>query len=38
MWSAGKAAVRLPLFSEKVRIVYGIPLSATGKSLFYDRK
>jgi len=37
MWSAGKAAVRLPLFSDKVRIVYGIPLSASGKSVFFDR-
>jgi uncharacterized ferredoxin-like protein len=37
MWSAGKAAVRLPLFSEKVRIVYGIPLSTSGKSIFFDR-
>ncbi|MDR3225907.1 MAG: DUF2148 domain-containing protein [Clostridiales Family XIII bacterium] len=37
MWTAGKAAVRLPLFSEKVKIVYGIPLSTSGKSIFFDR-
>jgi len=37
MWTAGKAAVRLPLFSDKVKIVYGIPLSASGKSVFFDR-
>jgi uncharacterized ferredoxin-like protein len=38
MWTAGKAAVRLSLFHEKVSVAYGIPLAAKGKSPFYDRK
>ncbi|MDR2163710.1 MAG: DUF2148 domain-containing protein [Clostridiales Family XIII bacterium] len=38
MFTAGKAAVNLSLFPEKVRISYGIPLSASGKSIFFDRK
>jgi uncharacterized ferredoxin-like protein len=37
MFTAGKAAVRLPLFSEKVKISYGIPLSTSGKNIFFDR-
>jgi uncharacterized ferredoxin-like protein len=37
MFTAGKAAVNLSLFSEKVKIAYGIPLSATGKSVYFDR-
>ncbi len=37
MYSAGKAAMRLSLFDEKVAIAYGIPLATLGKSLFYDR-
>jgi uncharacterized ferredoxin-like protein len=37
MFTAGKAAVSLSLFPEKVRIAYGIPLSASGKSVFFDR-
>lgn len=36
-FSAGKAAVRLGLLSDKVRVCYGIPLSAHGKSPYYDR-
>jgi uncharacterized ferredoxin-like protein len=37
MFSAGKAAVSLSLFPDKVKIAYGIPLSASGKSIFFDR-
>ena len=37
MWTAGTAAIRMGLFSEKVRVCYGIPLSARGKSVYYDR-
>jgi uncharacterized ferredoxin-like protein len=37
LFTAGKAAVNLSLFSEKVNISYGIPLSASGKSIFFDR-
>jgi uncharacterized ferredoxin-like protein len=38
MWTAGKAAVRLGLLSEKVRVCFAIPLSAWGKNIYYDRK
>lgn len=38
MFSMGKAAVQLNYFSEDVRVAFGIPLSAEGKSLFYDRE
>ena len=37
MFTAGKAAMRLGLLGEGVRIAYGIPLSGTGKSPFFDR-
>ncbi|MDR2487684.1 MAG: DUF2148 domain-containing protein [Clostridiales Family XIII bacterium] len=37
LYSAGKAAVRMGLFSESVRVAYGIPLSVTSKSIFFDR-
>lgn len=38
MFSAGKAAVALNLFAPEIQIVYGIPLSASSKSPFFDRK
>lgn len=38
MYSIGLLAVRLGLLGEEVRIAFGIPLSVTGKSLFFDRK
>ena len=39
MYRAGKAALNLGLFQdEKVRLAYGIPLSVSGKSPFFDRK
>lgn len=38
MYSAGKAALSLNLFSDKVFMVYGIPLSVAAKSPFFDRK
>lgn len=38
MYSAGKAALELGLLGSEVAIAYGIPLSATGKSPFFDRK
>lgn len=38
MFTAGRAAVDLGLFPSPVRIAYGIPLSATGKNPFFDRK
>ena len=37
MFSAGKAAMALKFLPENVRVAYGIPLSTSGKSLFYDR-
>jgi len=37
MFSVGKAAVNIGLLGEEVKIVYGIPLSITGKSPFFDR-
>ena len=38
MYTAGFAAVKLKLLGEEVKIAYGIPLSATGKNPFFDRK
>ena len=38
MYSAGKAAVELQLLGSEVVIAYGIPLSASGKNIFFDRK
>jgi len=38
MFSAGKAALDLGILGPEVQIIYGIPLSATGKSPFFDRK
>lgn len=38
MYTAGFAAVKLKLLGEEVKIAYGIPLSATGKNIFFDRK
>lgn len=39
MYRAGRAALNLGLFQdEKVRLAYGIPLSVSGKSPFFDRK
>lgn len=37
MFSAGKAAIRLGLFENNVRVGYGIPLSTSSKSIFFDR-
>ncbi|SNS62853.1 Uncharacterized protein, contains ferredoxin domain [Anaerovirgula multivorans] len=37
MFSAGKAALDLGYFSEDIKIAYGIPLSVSGKSPFFDR-
>lgn len=38
MYSVGKAAEALGLFSNDVKIIHGIPLSVKGKSPFFDRK
>lgn len=37
MFSVGRAALNLDLFDEKIGIAYGIPLSVSGKSPFFDR-
>lgn len=39
MYSAGKAALNINLFKDKsVKIALAIPLCATGKNVFFDRK
>jgi uncharacterized ferredoxin-like protein len=37
MYSGGVAAHNLGLFSKECTVVYAIPLSATGKNIFFDR-
>lgn len=37
LFTAGKAALSLGLFSDDVRVAYGIPLSVSSKSPFFDR-
>lgn len=37
MFSVGRAAINLDIFEEDVKIAYGIPLSVSGKSPFFDR-
>lgn len=38
MYTAGMAALELGFFSGEVKIAFGIPLSASGKNPFFDRK
>lgn len=38
MWTIGMAALELKIFDESVRMVMGVPLSAKGKNIFFDRK
>lgn len=38
MYSVGRAVKELGLMGEEVKIIYGIPLSVSGKSPFFDRK
>lgn len=38
LFSAGRAAQQMGLMGENVRLVYGLPLSVSGKSPFFDRK
>lgn len=38
MFSVGRAAISLAMLGEDVKNVLGIPLSASGKSPFFDRK
>ncbi|RMF48373.1 MAG: ferredoxin [Deltaproteobacteria bacterium] len=37
MYSVGKAAIELGMLGEEVEIAYGLPLSVSGKSPFFDR-
>ena len=38
MYSVGKAVLEMGLLGTEVMVAYGIPLSATGKNPFFDRK
>lgn len=38
MYSVGKAALDLGFLGKEVAVAFGIPLSATGKNPFFDRK
>lgn len=38
MYTVGKAAIELGLLGKEVKVAFGIPLSATGKNPFFDRK
>lgn len=38
MFSAGQAALRMDFLDPSVKVCYGIPLSATTKSIFFDRE
>ncbi|MBN1686665.1 MAG: hypothetical protein JW852_08420 [Spirochaetales bacterium] len=38
MFTAGMAVRELKLFGDDVKVIYGIPLSCTGKNVFFDRK
>ena len=37
MFSAGQAALRMDFFDPSVRVSYGIPISITSKSIYFDR-
>lgn len=37
LYSAGRVALEMGLFSEKVKVAYGIPLSTSSKSPYFDR-
>ena len=38
MFTVGKAVLELGMLDPEIRIIYGIPLSATSKNPFFDRK
>ncbi|MBN1383826.1 MAG: ferredoxin [Elusimicrobia bacterium] len=38
MYTAGYASVKNGLLGKDVKIAFGVPLSATGKNVFFDRK
>ncbi|MBQ6370906.1 MAG: ferredoxin [Firmicutes bacterium] len=37
MFSAGQSALRMGFFDPSVRVSYGIPISVTSKSIYFDR-
>ncbi|MCX6690186.1 MAG: DUF2148 domain-containing protein [Methanoregula sp.] len=38
MYTAGTAAIELGLLGDECTVAYGIPLSVTGKSIYFDRQ
>ncbi|UMZ75153.1 ferredoxin domain-containing protein [Natranaerofaba carboxydovora] len=38
LFTAGKAALNLGFLGEEVKIAYGIPLTSSGKNIFFDRE
>jgi len=38
MYTVGMAVKELGLFGDDVKVIYGIPLSASSKNIFFDRK
>jgi len=38
MYTIGQAALEMKLLGEDVKIAFGIPLSVSGKNIFFDRK
>jgi len=38
LFTAGMAALKLKLFSEDIKMCFGIGLATTGKNIFFDRK
>ena len=37
LFTVGMASLKLKLFSDKVKVCFGVPLATTGKSIFFDR-
>ena len=37
LFSAGKGAARMEIFGDEIKVCYGIPLSVSSKSIFFDR-
>lgn len=38
MYTVGQAVIELGIFTDEYKIIYGVPLSATSKNPFFDRK
>jgi len=38
LFSAGKAVKKMQLLGSEAKIIFGIPLSSSGKNIFFDRK